>query len=559
MMKRFVSLLAFTIIAHMSFAQVAKDAEIRKIIADRIDAQRQGVGIVVGVLEPGGRRIVSYGGVAKDDKRPLDGDTVFEIGSATKVFTSLLLADMMRRGEVALADPVSKYLPADVKMPERGGKKITLEQLATHTSALPRLPSNLSPKDAANPYADYTVRQLYDFLSAETLTRDPGAEYEYSNLGAGLLGHVLALRAGTDYETLVRTRVLEPLGMKNTSITLTKAAREHLAAGHDDQLKPAANWDIPTLAGAGALRSTANDLLTFLAANLGYTKTELAMPMAAMLAARRPTGAGGPEVVLGWHISTIDGHELVWHNGGTGGYRSFMAFNPKARTGVVVLSNTSTAAGIDDIGRHLLVPAAPLLQPAKERKEVAIDPKLFDRYVGRYELAPNFILTVTRDESHLYLQATGQPKFEIFPESEREFFLKVVDAQLTFQTGPDGRATGVILHQNGAHSPAKRLAGDPPPPPPAAKEVTVDPKLFDGYVGRYQLAPNFILTVTRDESHLYIQATGQPRFQVFPSAAREFFYKVVDARISFITDESDRATSLVLHQNGMDAPGKRIE
>ncbi|HYI10065.1 MAG TPA: serine hydrolase [Thermoanaerobaculia bacterium] len=557
-MKRFACTLTFVLFAYGALAQAPDDAAIRKILADRIDRQHASVGIVAGVIDANGRRVVSHGALAKGDKRTLDGDTVFEIGSATKVFTALLLADMVARGEVALTDPVAKYLPAEVKVPERGGKKITLEHLATHTSALPRLPANLAPKDPTNPYADYTVVQLYDFLSKETLTRDIGAQYEYSNLGVGLLGHVLALRAGMDYETLVRKRILEPLGMKSTSIALSKAMQERLAAGHDAGLDPAANWDVPTLAGAGALRSTVNDLLTFLAAQLGYTKSPLAAPMAAMLAARRATGGEGTEIALGWHISRVQGTEVVWHNGGTGGYRSFVGFDPKSRTGVVVLSNTSTNAGIDDIGRHLLVAASPLLQPAKERKVAAVDPKLYDRYVGRYEIAPNFILTVTRDETRLYTQATGQPKFEIFPESDKKFFLKVVDAQLTFETGAEGPATQVILHQNGANTPAKRI-GDAPPPAPAPKEVTVDPKLFDGYLGRYQLAPAFVLTVTREGDQLFVQATGQPKFQVFPKGDREFFYKVVEAAITFVVDESGRATSLVLHQNGMDMPAKRVE
>lgn len=547
-MKRLLIFLA--LLPHIAAAQIAPDAEIHRILAERIDQQQQSVGIVVGVIEPGGRRVIAHGTLAKNDKRPVKGDTLFEIGSATKVFTSLLLADMVRRGEVALSDPVSKYLPAEVKVPERGGKKITLEQLATHTSALPRLPSNMQPKDPANPYADFTVRQLYDFLSTHELTRDIGAQYEYSNLGVGLLGHVLALRAGTDYETLVRTRILEPLGMKSTSITLSKPLKERLAAGHDAELKPASNWDIPTLAGAGALRSTANDMLAFLAANLGYTKTPLAAPMAAMLAPRHPTSMAGTEIALGWHISKINDREIVWHNGGTGGYRSFAGFDAKRRVGVVVLSNASPNAGVDDIGRYLLA-GAPLLQPPKARKEVKIDPKLFDRYTGRYELLPNFILTVTRDDAHLYAQATGQPKFEIFAESEREFFLKVVDAQITFVGEGEGPATSIVLHQNGADRPAKRI-GDAPPVK-EHREVAVDPKIFDRYVGKYQLAPNFVLTVTRDESHLYVQATAQPRFEVFPESETEFFYKVVDAQITF------NAEGLILHQNGMDMPAKRIE
>ncbi|HEX7678961.1 MAG TPA: serine hydrolase domain-containing protein, partial [Thermoanaerobaculia bacterium] len=252
-LKRIVVVLSLVLLAHAGTGAVLPDKDIRAILADRIDVQRQGVGIVVGVIDPSGRRTVAYGSTKKGEG-PVDANTVFEIGSITKVFTSLLLADAVQRGEVALTDPVSKYLPPNVKVPERGGKKITLVDLATHTSGLPRMPTNFHPRDPGNPYADFSVAQLYEFLSSVELTRDIGSKYEYSNLGGGLLGHALALRAGTDYETLVRTRILEPLGMKSTAITLSKAMKDRLAPGHNAELQPVANWDIPTLAGAGALR-----------------------------------------------------------------------------------------------------------------------------------------------------------------------------------------------------------------------------------------------------------------------------------------------------------------
>src|ERR1700682_2429983 len=185
---------------------VPSDAEIRKILVERIDIQRQSVGLVVGVIEPTGRRVVTYGSLAKGDSRQLNGDTIFEIGSITKVFTSLLLADAVERHEVALTDPIAKYLPPQVKVPERGGRTITLQDLSTHTSALPRQPANFNPKDPSNPYADYSGDQLSHFLASLQLTRDIGSQYEYSNLGGGLLGHVLTRRAGMDYETLVRSR-----------------------------------------------------------------------------------------------------------------------------------------------------------------------------------------------------------------------------------------------------------------------------------------------------------------------------------------------------------------
>jgi D-alanyl-D-alanine-carboxypeptidase/D-alanyl-D-alanine-endopeptidase len=195
--------------------------EIREILVKRVDQQKQAVGIVVGVIEPDGRRVVAYGNLAKGDPRMLDGDTIFEIGSVTKVFTSLLLADMVNRKEVTLDDPAAKYLPENARMPERSGKSITLLDLSTHRSGLPPNPSNLK-LNLRNPYAaDYSVDDLYQFLSGYTLPRDPGSEFEYSNVGAGLLGRLLAYRAGTDYESLIGARITRLLGMPDTGITLS--------------------------------------------------------------------------------------------------------------------------------------------------------------------------------------------------------------------------------------------------------------------------------------------------------------------------------------------------
>ena len=166
----------------------------------------------------------------------LGGNTVFEIGSITKTFSTALLADMVARGEVKLDDPVAKYLPSTVKVPGRGRKQITLYDLATHASELPRLPANLHPADMSNPYADYTVDQMYQSVSAYELERDIGAEYEYSNLGSGLLGHALARRLGKTWEEAVTERILEPLGMTDTRITLTADMRRRLAIGHNERV-----------------------------------------------------------------------------------------------------------------------------------------------------------------------------------------------------------------------------------------------------------------------------------------------------------------------------------
>lgn len=433
------------------------DAEIKHILAERIDEQRQSLGIVVGTFGPEGRRIVSHGRFGAFYARPVDGDTVFEIGSITKTFTTLLLAEMAGRGEVGLDDPVAKYLPETVTVPERGGRQITLTDLATHTSGLPRLPGNLEPADLENPYADYTVEQLYAFLSDYALPRDIGSQYEYSNLGMGLLGHALARHADTDYGSLLHERILAPLDMLSTADTVYPDMKNRLANGHDQTLAPVAGWDLPTLAGAGALLSSVNDQLNYLELLLGARPSPLQAALATTLATRRPTGEND-ETGLGWVISGVGNSQLIWHNGGTGGYRSFLGFMPAKGIGVVALSNTSTEIGVDDIARHLLDPSMPLAQPPKERVAFAIDPAIYDGYVGDYPLSPDFILTITREGEHLFAQATGQPKAQIFPESKTQFFYTVVNAQISFDVAPSGQAKSLTLHQNGANMPAMRAA-----------------------------------------------------------------------------------------------------
>jgi len=248
-------------------ADGARTREIAAAIKQRVD-DKKAVGMVVATIEPDGSTSMAAYGSPGPGAMPLDADSVFEIGSITKVFTAILLADMADRGEVKLDDPVAKFLPEGVRVPERNGRRITLLDLTTQSSGLPRMPDNLRPKDPTNPYADYTPEQMFEFLGRYELTRDIGAQYEYSNLGVGLLGQALARRAGTSYEALVKERILDPLKMTHTGITLTPWMRDHLAKGHDGQRNVTSNWDIPTFAGAGALRSTMTDMLIFARANL---------------------------------------------------------------------------------------------------------------------------------------------------------------------------------------------------------------------------------------------------------------------------------------------------
>ena len=208
-------------------------------------------------------------------------------------------------------------------------------------------------------------------------------------------------------------------------------------------------------------------------------------------------------------------------------------------------------------GALLLALAHIAIAQPQEPKEIAVDPKILDGYVGRYEMAPNFILNITRNDDHLYAQATGQGAFEIFAESQKEFFAKIAPIQITFTTDAGGRATELVIHQGGRNTTAKRIAGEPEKPKQHTA-IALDPKILARYPGRYQIRDDMVMAVTLEDSHLFLQATGQPKFEIFPETDHDFFVKEFEAQITFHTDAQGQATELVLHQGGRNLTGKRM-
>jgi hypothetical protein len=261
-----------------------------------------------------------------------------------------------------------------------------------------------------------------------------------------------------DYEKLVVTRICDPLGMKSTRATLSESLRQRFAAGHSSDLVTVPEWDIPSLAGAGALRSTANDLLTFLAAMMGYAVNPLAAAQETALSVRRPTGAPFMETGLGWDIDTRGGTEIISKGGATAGYNTFIGYSPKTGVGVVALANTSAGEGTTDIGQHLLDARYPLWVPENSPSvERTLEAKVLDGYVGHYQLTPTAVFAVTREDGQLYVQLTNQPRAVVYPKSNTEFFYKVVDAKITFEIDPQGFANSLTLHEGGRDQRAKRI------------------------------------------------------------------------------------------------------
>jgi CubicO group peptidase (beta-lactamase class C family) len=328
--------------------------------------------IVVGIVSKDHREVFGFGRFsAQNDQQP-DAKTLFEIGSVTKTFTALLLAERVEQGKLKLDDPVQNYLPDSVAMPKRGDHEITLLHLATHTSALPRIPRSIGliALISSDPYKNYTEKDLYKTLGKIELSRDPGEEFEYSNLGFGLLGHLLSRQAGRPYEELLRERICKPLGLDETRIELDDEHRQRLAPPHNALGVASSTWEFDALAGAGAIRSTADDMLRYLEANMGLKETPLLSAMRLCHRPRHQAGHAVQSIGLGWHIEKVPGRPaLVFHGGGTGGYTSLVGFTqPDAgpAVGVVVLANTApsnSGMAANDIAVKLL---AALREPPRD-------------------------------------------------------------------------------------------------------------------------------------------------------------------------------------------------
>lgn len=339
------------------------DSAVLALIKQRVDLGGT-VGIVVGLLERDGRRrIIAYGDPGPGQP-PLDGNSVFDIGSITKVFTAILLAEMVLDGEVNLDDPVQKFLPSSVRVPQRNGRQITLAHLAMHNSGLPRDPANVGPDPGPNSYAQFTVERMYGFLSGYSLPRDPGAGQEYSNVGVGLLGHALSLAAGEPFEQLEQERVWTPLGLHHTGITMTPWMRAHLAIGHASSGGATVpNWNSPAIASAGAMRSTANDLLDFLWASIHADSSPLGRAMAFTQRSHLAPGASAARPLI-WGRRSTATDTIFGHTGGTGGYRTRIGFLRLRGVGAVVLTNSGNASS-DDLVPHLLDSSIPLNKPVR--------------------------------------------------------------------------------------------------------------------------------------------------------------------------------------------------
>lgn len=312
------------------------DSLVRPYIQLKITA-----GMCIAFIRDGKVKTYSYGETKKGEKQLPDANkTMFEIGSISKTFTAILLADDVIKGKMSLDDPINKYLPDSIPEMIFKGNPITLKSLSNHSSGFPRLPINLYQKgdNANNPYQNYDTKRMFSFLKNFKPYREVGINYEYSNFAVGLLGFIVAKQNNTSYETLLTERICKPLQLKHTKITIQETGNQYFAQGYDEKGNPTHSWDLNTLAGAGGIRSTASDLAKYIEANM--TKAPKKLQEAINLTQKITFDKGQNVVGLGWHFTAGKTHTIIQHSGGTGGFRSFVGFDKERQIGVVVLSNS---------------------------------------------------------------------------------------------------------------------------------------------------------------------------------------------------------------------------
>lgn len=384
-MKKIFLIIHFAFYILLSaFSQDTLKAKVDWLVNPQINNGKN-IGMMVGIVSDDKTYIYHYGSILKDTLIPPNENTIYEIGSITKVFTATILEDMNNDGIVNVNDPVQKFLPDSVQLKKYSGSELKLAHLANHTSGLPRLPDNLMQTitDELNPYANYTQSDLYFYLKNQFIPkRKSGAKYDYSNLGMGLLGNILAQKENTTYEELVRKRIFEKTGMKNSAVNLSEEQKKNLAQGYNEDGKTVPTWDLPTLAGAGAIKSNIKDMLQFLKANIGVLPNNpLQKIMDSCQLVTISTVNLELEIGTGWHISPLgkNNEAIIWHNGGTGGYRSYIGFVKPEKTGVVILTNS--ANGVDKIGEKIL----DLIIPHNPKLEEKKQPEIIKHYQKIYE------------------------------------------------------------------------------------------------------------------------------------------------------------------------------
>ena len=546
-MKRSVmSLLVMAILAGVATANNNAEpiridqADLKKKVAMRLHGDRTGACLAVAVIQ--GEHNSTVIDCARPDKmREITADTAFEIGSVSKTFNASLFALMIEQGKLKLADPLQQHLPKSIKAPKFNGKQITLQHLLTHTSGLPSIPSSWKINAPDNPYSTLSAEDLYSALSKIELRRAPGTEFEYSNFAVMLLSDIIATRAGQEYEQLLQQYIFKPLAMHNSFVN-AKPDSTMFAVGHLPGGTATSAWTFPkNTAGVGGIRASVNDITRYVQAGMGIGDPTT---VALLAKTHKPISDAVRPMAMGWMIANLRGQNYLMHEGGTGGFSSFVAFNPITKIGVVILSDTAltSTGGLSSLGLHLLDQNIPL---GKARRVVQPEQDFLDQLSGTYILDGGMQMVLSHRNRTLYIKPSGQPEYEMAYDSEGDFYPVLFDALLK----PNANASGFAWMQGGGMVIAKRVDQT------ESRKVSIEE--LKSYEGIFELQPGFDLRIFVQADKLMAQATGQGAFELTVPTKDQATADAFSIIIRFQRDANDLLTGILFSQAGHQIKGRK--
>lgn len=539
---------AFTlVIPFPGNAVSASDADLASTVAQRLHGDRSGACMAVAVIDAR----VSRAFVCANRKQPsrIGADSAFEIGSISKTMTGTLLAEMINDGKASLDDPLAAWLPNGTQTPSFEGQPILLRHIVTHTSGLPALPPGVPMTDPADPYAAMTPDDLITSLTRVELDEPPGTTLSYSNFAMMLLSYGITQRTGTDLEALLDQHLFTPLQMDGAYIA-KRPAEVRAASGHRPGGEAVAPWTFPVdLAGVGGVHATLDDMIRYVQAQLQPGDTDLGK--AIRLTHTQPDATNMPGQAITWFVAPLNGQLVYMHEGGTGGFSSLLAFDPKRRRGVIILADTALTSlgGLGNLGMHLLDPTVPI---DKARAVATPAPELLKALQGEWELEGGLQLELTHSKGALYIHPTGQPVFEMGYDSNGDFYPLHFDALLQPQRQDDG-SYRFVWHQGGGAVAATRVDAASPKLAP----VSLGSAQLQEYEGTYPLMPGFELSVTAKSDRLQARATGQGAFPLASLGGDSFEAAAHGIRINFQRGADGKVDSLELLQGGGVLKGQR--
>ncbi|MGH9873095.1 MAG: serine hydrolase [Pyrinomonadaceae bacterium] len=556
-MKRLLSAIALIVLMGLSLSGMAQspatsDKDLTTAINEALEKtfKPDEPGAAVIVVKDG--KVVfrkGYGLANVELGVPVEPDMVFRLGSVTKQFTAVAILMLAEQNKLSLDDDITKFLP---DYPTKG-QKITIEQLLTHTSGIKNYTS--LPEWLSLWRKDMTVKEIIDLFKDQPMDFAPGERWSYSNSGYILLGAIIEKVSGQTYQEFIEKNIFTPLGMKHSYYDNTARLIPRRVTGYSkvpDGFRNAAYLSMSQPFAAGSLMSSVDDLALWDAA----LYTEKLVKQQSLKRAWTPrllNNGKSAHYGYGWSMSSYEGRAIIEHGGGINGFATYALRVPDDRAFVAILTN------LDSMGPGAVafkIAALAIGKPYREPVAIKLPPTALDQYPGVYQLNDKEEVIIRKDGEKLFADFPGGGSSEIIPSSESEFFIKDSRTRLSFSKNTGGVNAFVLHDRYETNQEAKKTDK---PLPAARKEVSVDPAIYDAYVGEYELAPNFTITISKEGSKLMVQATGQPKRELSPESQTKFFVQEVSAQVEFVVDASGKTTSLVLYQGGQRVPAKKIK